>query len=154
QDGYLRLSMVRIAALCVDCSSLLLSTREFFNAWQQSLQSHIDTKQHLTSKELDDTYRIALEGLNDARVLQGIRDAQIEAFKSSVVFCHDLFLKTDAVRHALSNLFSLASASPDYVNLQNALKHLRATLTDLQRVHLADGEPGEYPSIRDASRFQ
>lgn len=151
-DSHVRLAVTRLAPLCDTCASLILATRPFFEEWQHDLEKLETTDRPLSSADLDGSLGLALAALAKAGV-EACRVSQQAAFKASVDFCNQLSTQIRQVYDGLQAVFGISEKN-SYGELIEKITRLEGSLDGLARTHLGGTQPGEYPTILDAARFQ
>jgi hypothetical protein len=151
-NGYLRMAMTRLASNCEDCASLLLSTRAFFGHWRLAIQERLEDSTPIALPDLEISLKSAIRELEKSNPGE-IQKKQRLVFERSAKFCSDLALSTSNVSHSLDDLLKF-TGKRSFTELMARVDKLRDHLKELETIHLAGAPKGEYPSIRDAVRFQ
>jgi len=155
-NGHLRIAMARLASLCNDCGSLLLATKTFFEKWRDCLEERAHSAEPVTLAHLSRTLTDALARARDdgfARHVSDRGDRQRAAFERTVTFCHGFAGQYEAVHGALAAVLTI-SPGENCLALIRHLLALKRGLEALEQTSLGGTAAGEYPSIRDAARFQ
>jgi hypothetical protein len=151
-DGHVRLAAARLAPLCGECASLLLVTRTFFVKWHRGLQDLTTQDRDLSPPDIEASFTNAQAAFSDSDA-SAIQQSQTASFETSVRFCNELAVQIGHVHQDISRVFAITTADP-YTELIERIGTLRGHLKELERMHLGGTRPAEYPSIRDAARFQ